>query len=124
MQVYKNPVKRHFKWGSALYLTVFCYTRSLTPIEPLPSVPTHHFSGTVLAFYYTDNYSCHYTRMCIYLKMSKVQLHLWSHTYNAPKVVNEEPLYIEPQLVSNKHETCKYSSDCTVICVNIPKKLL
>ena len=65
MPVYRNPVKRQFTWASTSYLTIFCYyTRSLTPQEFLPSLPiqlTHHFSGTVLAFYYTDYYSCHYT---------------------------------------------------------------
>ncbi len=74
MPVNKNPVERQFTWVSASYLTVFYYTPSLTPQEFLPSLPTHHFSGTVLGFYYTDYCSGHYTcivqRRCSVLHMS------------------------------------------------------
>ncbi len=74
MQVYKNSVKRHFTCTSALHFTVFSYTRSLTPQEFLLSLTTHHFSGAILAFYYTGYYSCHYT--CIVQRRCKGDLYV------------------------------------------------
>ena len=61
MPVYKNPVKRQFTWASASYLTVFCYTRSLTPQDFYRFYQPIIFREQTYVSFYTYYYSCYYT---------------------------------------------------------------